>query len=176
MAFISNSVLNFSVQLSETTGKTRNEIREIVSKAETELTPEFFWKLSRIIRLSKPTEVKPGLDQLFKLVLPYLKYLSANFLFANILHQASIVGQNDSYKWAKSFIIPQDPYLAVKLFSLVATPDFSIPFDPNYDILGINDISLQDSIADILAASNKKPGNFLHRILFTISENDPTEG
>ena len=40
MAFISNSVLNFSVQLSETTGKTRNEIREIVSKAETELTPE----------------------------------------------------------------------------------------------------------------------------------------
>lgn len=164
------SISDIASQISEIQSPTRADIKSIVDLLNRSPSAESFWKLSRLIRLAQPTEVKPVIDQVAKLVMNNrATFVGAAFANAHLLRAAHQISYPEGYKWCRNFCFTDNIIWNAQLYNIISLPTYSNILSAQYNFLDSFSVEIQKYGAASIARHSKTPGNLLRRVLATIS-------
>jgi len=167
--------MNQLIEITTTRTGTVEKVKELVEKLQNTFRDEDMWLLSRNIRLCSPESLKAQIENISRVTIHRRSdSLAAAFASAHLLRVADTVGQNDSYKWARSMKFPTNPEYASYIYNIVALPTYSNALPQLWQLLQCRSLHIQRHAAAGIARSAKSPMNFLKRVLATISKAPPS--
>ncbi|OHT17191.1 hypothetical protein TRFO_41222 [Tritrichomonas foetus] len=175
----SSGIAEFTFQLTKITHPTRTEIKTVVdeiNKSPKNNISKLFWRLSRMIRLAEPAEVKAVIDPIAKLVLNNrTQYTGAAFANAHLLRVAHFISYPDGYKWCRNFAFTNNILTNAHLYNIISLPTYSNTINAQFEFLDSFNRNVQCIGASAIARHSKTPANLLRRVLATISSTPPQD-